>query len=104
MTGRPRLRPTRPRPLPSPPPVQIKGVTRAITAADSDEWVPVAGFECRGLEPTRLHPGPGFAVVTASGAKHADVDLSEGEWVEYDAKLKESVGVYGLEARFEVSR
>ena len=84
----------------------IKGVTKPdggyLTA--SDEWQPVAGLECRGLEPTRFHPGSGFEVVCPSGTKFSDLDLSEGEWCDFDEKAKESVGVYGLEAKWEVSR
>ena len=84
----------------------IKGLTKpdggVLTA--SDEWQPVAGLECRGLEPTRFHPGSGFEAVCASGTKFGDLDLSEGEWCDFDEKGKVSVGVYGLEGKWEVSR
>ena len=84
----------------------VKGVTGpdggVVTA--SDEWQPVAGLECRGLEPTGFHPGSGFEAVCASGARFGDLDLSEGEWCDFDEKGKVSVGVYGLEGKWEVSR
>lgn len=33
-----------------------------------------------------------------------DVDLSEGEWVEFDDKVNESVGIYGLESKWELHK
>ena len=44
----------------------------------------------------------GFQVESSMGTKYADVDLSEGEWVEYDEKLGDSVGIYELEHKIEV--
>lgn len=41
----------------------------------------------------------GFIVETTSGTVFRDVDLSE-DWVEYDEKLGESVGIYELEHKF----
>ena len=38
-----------------------------------------------------------------TGQKFHDVDLSD-DWVEYDEKLGESLGVYELEWKFEVHR
>ena len=34
----------------------VKGLTRAMTESDSGKWVPIMGFECRGMDPIRLHP------------------------------------------------
>jgi hypothetical protein len=82
----------------------VKGVTRDVTGEDEGAWVPVCGFECRGIEPTALHLGGGFTVTTPAGTAFEDVDLSEGDWVDFDEKGRDSVGVYGLEARFEVRR
>ena len=85
--------------------VALKGVTRAVTRADSEAWVPVAAFDCRGLEPTAFHPTTGFAVKSVAGTtwEGEGVDFSD-DWVEYDEKLRDSVGVYGVEARFDVHR
>ena len=44
----------------------------------------------------------GFQVESSTGTKFDDVDLSEGEWVEYDEKLGDSVGIYELEHKLEV--
>ncbi len=40
-------------------------------------------------------------VESESGTKFGDVDLSEGEWVEYDEKLGDSIGIYDLEHKFQ---
>lgn len=39
--------------------MQIKGVTRAFTAEDAGNFVPVVAFECRGLEPVGWTPEVG---------------------------------------------
>lgn len=36
-----------------------------------------------------------------AGTKYTDVDLSEGEWVEYDEKLGDSIGIYELEHKLQ---
>lgn len=35
-----------------------------------------------------------------SGHIYSDVDLSEKEWVEWDERMKRSVGIYNIEHRF----
>lgn len=42
----------------------------------------------------------GFRVESTSGQVFDNVDLSEGEWVDYDEKLGESVGIMELEHKF----
>ncbi len=39
-----------------------------------------------------------------SGAKFVDIDLSEGEWSEYDEKASVSVGILNVEHKFVVTR
>ena len=43
----------------------------------------------------------GYMIESASGTKYSDVDLSEGEWVDYDEKLSASIGVYELQHKLE---
>ncbi|KAG6618548.1 DUF866 domain-containing protein [Phytophthora cinnamomi] len=82
----------------------VKKLTRAVTAADSGEFVPFVGFECRGLEPYAWHPESGYTVVSAGGhAKFQDVDLSE-DWADYDGDGEQSVGIYEIEYKFEVHK
>lgn len=43
----------------------------------------------------------GFEVDSTAGTHYEDVDLSQGEWVEYDDKLGDSVGIYELQYKLE---
>lgn len=43
----------------------------------------------------------GFIVESKSGARFEDVDLSEKEWMDYDEKLGESIGIYDLEYKLQ---
>ncbi|KAH7460121.1 CXXC motif containing zinc binding protein [Phytophthora ramorum] len=82
----------------------VKKLTREISAADSGEFVPFVGFECRGLEPYAWHPESGYRVISAG--RHAafdDVDLSD-DWADYDEEGEQSVGVYSVEWKFEVHK
>ena len=43
--------------------MDVKKLTRdAITAEDSGTFVPIMGFDCRGLEITKWHPTEGLLV------------------------------------------
>ena len=46
----------------------------------------------------------GFQVTATSGQKFENVVLSEGEWVEYDEKLGQSVGIMDLEHKLIVHK
>jgi hypothetical protein len=83
--------------------VDVKGVTRAITADDSGKFVPVAAFECRGLEPVAYHPEDEWVASSAGGTKFDSVDLRD-DWADYCEKAGDSVSVMGVEAKFELHR
>lgn len=76
-------------------------VPREMTADDSGEYVPVLAMECRGLEPYAFHPlGDEFRVVSEGGAAfEEDVDLSEGDWGDYDEENDAAVGVNDFESK-----
>lgn len=46
----------------------------------------------------------GFVVTTRGSRVFTDVDLSEGEWVEFDDKINESVGIYGVESKWQLHK
>jgi hypothetical protein len=71
------------------------GLPRDVTSDDSGNYVPVLAMECRGLEPYDFHPlGNEFKVTSLGGAVFdEDVDLSEGDWGEYDEENDAAVGV-----------
>lgn len=80
----------------------VKGVTRDIKADDANKFVPIMGFECRGLEPVSYQPET--FIVKSKGGQTFEADLSEGEWADYDEKLGESVSIMGIEAMFKVHK
>ncbi|CAK4646175.1 hypothetical protein LEN26_015761 [Aphanomyces euteiches] len=80
----------------------VKKLTRPITGEDSGEWVPVVGFDCRGLEPVAWSPEGGYTITSAGGtAVFQDVDLAE-DWSDYDEDGGQAVGIYAIEHKFEV--
>lgn len=73
----------------------------AYTAADSGTFKTIVVFDCRGIEPVEFQPNSGFLVQSAeNGQKFEDVDLSEGDWVDYDEKNAESVRIHEFESKF----
>lgn len=74
---------------------------RVITGDDSDSFVPVLAFECRGLEPYAFHPMSDEFVVTSTGGVEFDddVDLSDGDWAEYDDENDASVSISSFESK-----
>ena len=81
--------------------VSPKGKTRALTADDSD-FVPIVAFECRGMEPIKWAPMGDFCCESTGGKKYTDVDLSDGEWFEYDDENDLSVSIQNIEHEFRV--
>eukprot|EP00898_Chlorokybus_atmophyticus_P001094 jgi/Chlat1/1986/Chrsp158S02314 len=80
--------------------VEEKGKTRA-----SGEYAPFLLLECRGVEPVTWHPRDGYTAESAASAtRFDDVDLSDGEFVDYDEKGKASVGVYNIQHRFRPTK
>jgi hypothetical protein len=81
-------------------------VPREMTAEDSggeNNWVPILAMECRGLEPTHYFPATSdeFVVMSEGGTTFTeDIDLSEGDWGDYDADHDASVSVSDFESKF----
>ena len=76
---------------------------RDYTADDSGNWVPILAVECRGMEPYAFHPlGNEFVVTSEGGVKfESDVDLSEGDWADYDEENDAAISISDFEAKFE---
>jgi hypothetical protein len=45
----------------------------------------------------------GFLVTSRGNKKFSEADLSD-DWVEFDDKINESVGIYSVEAKFELHK
>lgn len=86
----------------------LKGVfapEKGVTSDDHGSFVPLVGFDCRGVEPIAWYPKDEFIAVGSSGQVwNEGVDLSELEWYEYDQKSGESVSITGLEYEFRVMK
>mmetsp|Transcript_19470 Transcript_19470/g.29558 ORF Transcript_19470/g.29558 Transcript_19470/m.29558 type:complete len:158 (-) Transcript_19470:96-569(-) len=78
-------------------------VKEVYTAEDSGSYVPLLAFECRGLEPYAFHPMGNEIKVTSEGGGvfESDVDLSEGDWADYDEENDLSVSISEFETKFE---
>ncbi|XP_076753155.1 CXXC motif containing zinc binding protein [Xylocopa sonorina] len=75
---------------------------KSFVANDQNNFQTIVIFDCRGLEPCDFSAREGWiAKVVNDGKEFTDVDLSEGEWADYCVKIKEPVGIYGIEHRFE---
>ncbi|XP_055613119.1 UPF0587 protein GA18326 [Uranotaenia lowii] len=79
----------------------LEGSNVTYTAEDSGKLKTIVAFDCRGVEPTEFSPRSGWiAKATDNGPKFEDIDLSEDDWVEYDQKNNNSIGVYEFESNF----
>mmetsp|Transcript_2245 Transcript_2245/g.4821 ORF Transcript_2245/g.4821 Transcript_2245/m.4821 type:complete len:184 (-) Transcript_2245:1754-2305(-) len=74
---------------------------RDVKGEDNGEFVPVLAMECRGLEPYEFHAlGNEFRVVSEGGTVFEEgVDLSEGDWADYDEEHDASVSISDFEAK-----
>lgn len=71
------------------------------TNDDQGNFRALVTFDCRGIEPTDFAPGEGWIVkAEESGHFFENVNLTEKEWVEYDEKSQQSIGIYEFESRF----
>lgn len=70
---------------------------------DSGSFVPILVVECRGLEPFAFFPsGNDFVVTSAGGTDFTDdVDLSEGDWADYDGDNDLPVSLSTIEFKWE---
>ncbi|KAL3688371.1 hypothetical protein R1sor_014680 [Riccia sorocarpa] len=84
----------------------IEGHGKPYTAEDSEsgKFVPVACFDCRGIEPAEFIFRDGWSAEGLSGTKFENIDLSDGEWSEYDEKASESVGILNLKHTFDITK
>ncbi|KAF2690995.1 DUF866-domain-containing protein [Lentithecium fluviatile CBS 122367] len=81
----------------------IKAAPASYEQTDPPKTVNVLEFDCRGLEFTEFKADGEFLATGAeSGTKFTGVDLSEGEWFDYDEKAGEEVSVTGV--KWEIRR
>jgi len=79
----------------------LKDTIKPYDADDSGSFKSVVTFECRGMEPVDFSPRTGWSAQGADTSSMFAVDLTEGDWCEYDEKANEPVGVSEIEHKFE---
>jgi Eukaryotic protein of unknown function (DUF866) len=77
---------------------------RDIKSDDSGQFVPMLALDCHGLEPYAFHPmgeeGEFTVISKAIGKKYTTVDLSDGDWTDYDLSTG-SISVTKFESKFQ---
>eukprot|EP01054_Gregarina_sp_Poly1_P006805 Gregarina_sp_Poly_1__6804@NODE_367_length_9168_cov_132_626415_g303_i0_p6_GENE_NODE_367_length_9168_cov_132_626415_g303_i0NODE_367_length_9168_cov_132_626415_g303_i0_p6_ORF_typecomplete_len164_score22_04DUF866/PF05907_13/3_2e30TIP49/PF06068_13/0_15_NODE_367_length_9168_cov_132_626415_g303_i047005191 len=83
-----------------------KNVTKSVVDFSRDgvsKMVPVCSMDCRGMEPIKFWPGPGFTVVAESGRVFENVDLSDPDgWCDYDPTGAVPMCISGLQHKIGV--
>lgn len=79
---------------------------RSYTSDDTGSWVPMLAVDCRGMEPYAYFPmgddNNEFVITSAEGTEFTeDVDLSEGDWADYDAENDQPVSMSDIEFKWE---
>lgn len=81
----------------------IVNPARSYDAQSPPKPLNILELDCRGLEFVDFRAdGEWLADGVESGTKFTAVDLSEGEWFEYDEKASEEVSIIGI--KWEIRR
>ncbi|CAI0408277.1 unnamed protein product [Linum tenue] len=81
-----------------------KGKPLTQELSEAGKYTGLMMFDCRGYEPVGFLFEGGWMVETAAGTKFEDIDLSDGEFMEYDEKGKCSVMISNLKSGFVVAK
>ncbi|KAH8899681.1 DUF866-domain-containing protein [Thozetella sp. PMI_491] len=75
----------------------IKAAPTSYEQGDAPKAQKILEFDCRGLEFTEFQPeGEWLAEGSESGTKFTGIELTEGEWFDYDEKAGEEVSIKEL--------
>ncbi|KAJ3041813.1 hypothetical protein HDV00_008703 [Rhizophlyctis rosea] len=75
---------------------------KPYTIEQTGKFAPLVSLEGRGIEPVEWTAADGFTAEGAeSGTKFEDIDLSEGDWTEYDEKAGASVEIMELASQIK---
>jgi hypothetical protein len=77
-----------------------KPLTQVI--AESGKYTPLMLLDCRGYEPVGFVFGDGWKAESETGTLFENIDLSSGDFTEYDEKGQYSVMISNLRSRFDV--
>ncbi|XP_017429094.1 uncharacterized protein LOC108337144 isoform X2 [Vigna angularis] len=84
--------------------IEGKGKPLTQEISESGKYAPLMLFDCRGYEPVDFVFGDGWKVESLEGTKFENVDLSSGEYADYDEKGECPVMISALRATFEVTK
>nr|CAD7202666.1 unnamed protein product [Timema douglasi] len=70
------------------------------TKDDSENFKTIIVFDCRGLEPVDVQFKDGWSIVSESNKTFENCNIKDGDWVEFDEKLKLPVTLYDMKAKF----
>lgn len=71
------------------------------TVDDSNSFKNMVVFDCRGVSIIDFSPRNGFTCQgLESSTVFEDINLEEKEWVDYDDKLNQPVGIYEVQHKF----
>ncbi|KAI0033409.1 DUF866-domain-containing protein [Vararia minispora EC-137] len=78
-----------------------KNPPQAYTVDANGQYAPFITVDCRGLEFIGFEPrGTWKAAGVESGTRFDDITLEEGEWVDYDEKAAQPVGISAIESQW----
>jgi len=81
----------------------IKEAPKSYTHSDTPKAQKIIEFDCRGLEFVEFKPdGEWKATGIESNTKFDAIDLTEGDWYDYDEKASEEVSIQGQ--KWEIKR
>ncbi|KAF9129544.1 hypothetical protein BGW39_004058 [Mortierella sp. 14UC] len=73
----------------------------AYEIENNDKFATIVTVECRGLELVGFEPREGWKAKGAeSGTPFEDIDLTDGDWADYDEKSELPVGISSIESKF----
>ncbi|XP_002157959.1 UPF0587 protein v1g245604 isoform X1 [Hydra vulgaris] len=78
----------------------LKDTITSYNLEDSNSFKTIVQFDCRGMEPNEFSARTGWVAKGAETSTKFNVDLTEGDWCDFDEKAGQSVGVYEIESRF----
>ncbi|XP_073525351.1 CXXC motif containing zinc binding protein-like [Phyllobates terribilis] len=81
-----------------------RGQPLTLEVCESGKLAPLMQFDCRGFEPIDFAFGDGWKAESEAGTKFENLDLSPGEFSEYDEKGECPVMISNLRACFEVTK
>ncbi|KAI8969062.1 hypothetical protein BDF20DRAFT_827477, partial [Mycotypha africana] len=74
-------------------------------AENSGKFQQIAQFDCRGMELVDFQPKePWSAKGLETNSVFEDIDLTEGEWADYDEKAGEPVAINNIEVEFRTEK